>query len=56
MLSMSLAAGGGDQHPVCLGDADGKLSMSLAAGGGDHHPMCLGDADDKHSVNGCWLW
>jgi len=60
---MSLAAGSGDQLPMCLGDADdklslslaaGKLSLSLAAGSGDQLPMCLGDADDKLSVTGCW--
>jgi len=31
---MSLAAGSGDQLPMCLEDADDELSISLAGGGG----------------------
>lgn len=44
---MSLAAGGGDQLPMCFGDADNKLLVSLVAGSGDQLPKCLDDADDK---------
>lgn len=47
---MPLAVGGGDQLPMCLGDADDKLSVSLAAGSGDQLPMCFDDADDKFSI------
>jgi len=49
-LSMSLAAGSGDQLPMCLDDADDKLSISLAAGGGGDRFSFLTDRIPQRTV------